>query len=273
MKPLSTGDQPGLAALGIDAGSAYCKAVVVHDNGSISHHVVASRGDFKGAASKAVEEALRKAGLELGDISSTIATGVGAEGVAPPTQQVPEISCQGKGILHSFPSARTIIDVGDQATRVIKVDEEGRPSYFVVSERCAAGSGRFLQIMARVLQVDISEIGPLSLRSENPVTFSTNCAVFAESEAISRIAEGASKEDLLAGIHDALAAKLTSMVERVGLESDCVVTGGGAIDVGLVKRLGDTIGVDLLVPEEPQVTAALGAAIITQEGSRPQPAT
>ncbi len=272
MRPLSKSDLPGLVAAGIDAGSAFSKAVVLTGDGGIYHQVVASRGDFRGAANKAMEEALRRAGLEQRDITSTVVTGVGAESVAFSEHQVPEISCQGKGIHHTSPSVRTIIDIGDQATRVVKVDDEGRPTYFVISERCAAGSGRFLQIMARVLQVDLQEIGELSLRSNNPVTFSTNCAVFAESEAISRISEGASKEDLLAGIHNALAAKIVSMVERVGLENDCVVTGGGAMDIGLVKRLEDTIGVDLLVPAEPQITAALGAAIITRERGLPRQA-
>jgi len=214
-----------------------------------------------------MEEVSNKAGIKLRDIGSTVATGVGAANAAFSSDQVPEISCQGKGTKHLFPSVRTIIDIGDQASRVIRIDDEGRPAYFVVSEKCAAGSGRFLQIIARVLQMDISEIGELSLKSKNPITFGTNCAVFAESEAISRIAEGASKADLLAGIHSALAAKIHSMVERVGLEMDCAMVGGGARDIGLVKRLEDKLGVELLIPKEPRITAALGAAIIARERS------
>ena len=260
-------DENEVLAAGIDVGSAASKAVILNGAGVIFHHSVASRGDFSGAAYKAMEEVSNKAGLKPRDIVSTVATGVGAANAAFSNDQVPEISCQGKGTKHLFPSVRTIIDIGDQASRVIRIDDEGRPAYFVVSEKCAAGSGRFLQIIARVLQMDISEIGELSLKSKNPITFGTNCAVFAESEAISRIAEGASKADLLAGIHSALAAKIHSMVERVGLEMDCAMVGGGARDIGLVKRLEDKLGVELLIPKEPRITAALGAAIIARERS------
>ncbi|UCG82595.1 MAG: 2-hydroxyglutaryl-CoA dehydratase [Dehalococcoidia bacterium] len=258
-------DEGEVLVAGIDVGSAFSKAVILNSAGAIFYHSVATRGDFSRAAHQAMEEVTSQAGLKLEDIGSTVATGVGAANAPLSDDQVPEISCQGKGTKHLFPSVRTIIDVGDQASRVIRIDDEGRPIYFVVSEKCAAGSGRFLQIMARVLQMDISEIGVLSLKSTAPVTFGTNCAVFAESEAISRIAEGASKSDLLAGIHIALAAKIHSMVERVGLEMDCTIVGGGAKDSGLVKRLEDKLGVGLLIPQEPHITAALGAAIIARE--------
>jgi len=254
-------------AAGIDIGSAFSKAVIVSGDGTIFYHVIASRGDYKGAAQKVMEEVLRKAGLKPQDIDVAVATGIGAANVPFPSQHSAEIACQARGTKYLFPSARTIIDIGDQASRVIKVDKEGRPTNFVVSERCAAGSGRFLQVMARVLHVDVSEIGELSLKSKKPVTFGTNCAVFAESEAISRVAEGASKEDILAGIHIALAAKIHSMVERVGLEKDCVMTGGGAKDIGLVKSLEREIGGALLVPTEPYITGALGAWVIAHESS------
>jgi predicted CoA-substrate-specific enzyme activase len=134
-----------------------------------------------------------------------------------------------------------------------------------VSERCAAGSGRFLQIIAHVLKVDIKDVGSLSLQARNPVTFTTGCAVFGESEAISRVAEGASKEDILAGVHNSLAAKISNLIDQVGLEEDCAITGGGALDVGLVMRVEERLGVHLLVPPQPQITAALGAALVAAE--------
>jgi len=255
-------------ALGIDIGSAFSKAAIVtKDNGDIVYHIVASRGDYRGAAKKVTEEVLKRAGINFEDISCTVATGVGAASVDFSSIQVPEISCVGRGAKYLFPSAGTIIDIGDQASRIIRVDSEGRPTSFVVSEKCAAGSGRFLQLIARVLQVDISEIGKLSLKSERPVSFSTNCAVFAESEAISRIAEGALKEDILAGIHKALAAKIVAMVERAGLQKELVIAGGGAKDVGLISSIEEAIGVGLLVPPEPQIVAALGAWLIASERS------
>ena len=255
-------------ALGIDIGSAFSKAAIVrNDSGDVIYHIVASRGDFRAAARKVTEEVLKRAGIDFEDIVSTVATGVGAASVPFSSIQVSEISCVGKGAKYLFPSVGTIIDIGDQASRLVKVDSEGRATSFIVSEKCAAGSGRFLQLIARVLQVDVSEIGELSLKSGQPVIFSTNCAVFAESEAISRIAEGALKEDILAGIHKALAAKIIAMVERAGLEKDLVIAGGGAKDVGLVRSIEEAVGVDLLVPPEPQIVAALGAWLIGCERS------
>jgi predicted CoA-substrate-specific enzyme activase len=254
-------------AIGVDIGSAFSKAVIVSKEDDILYHIIASRGDYKEAAQKVTGEVLRKAGLALADIDSIVATGAGAATVAFANYQVTEISCTGRGAQYLFPSAKTIIDIGDQASRIIRVDKEGKPVNFVVNEKCAAGSGRFLQLIARVLQVDISEIGALSLKSKRPTTFSTNCAVFAESEAISRIAEGALKEDILAGIHKALAAKILAMAERAGIEQDFVIAGGGAKDVGLVKSIEEEIGMTILVPPEPQILAALGAWLIASERS------
>jgi len=135
----------------------------------------------------------------------------------------------------------------------------------VVSEKCAAGSGRFLNVIANVLRIDLKDIGPLSLKSKNPVTFTTGCAVFGESEAISRVSEGASKEDILAGVHKALANKVSTLVDRVELEKDCAVSGGGALNLGLIKSVEEKLGVPLLVPPHPQFITALGAAIIAEE--------
>jgi len=162
-------------------------------------------------------------------------------------------------------TARTAIDIGGQFTRVLKLDNRGRATAFLLSEKCAAGSGRFLQVIARVLQIDLKDIGELSLKSRNRVDFNTGCAVFAESEAVSRIAEGAAKEDILAGLHRALAAKVQTMVERIGIEPDCALVGGGAKDIGLVKSIEESLDCSLLVPEEPQIVAAVGAASMAGE--------
>ena len=133
---------------------------------------------------------------------------------------------------------------------------------FIMNEKCAGGSGKFLQIIARILHITLDEIGPLSLTATKPVDFTTGCAVFAESEAVSRIAEGASPGDILAGIHKAMASKIVNLVVRVGLVNDCAVTGGGAKDIGLVKAIEAELGTPVFVAEEPQITAALGAAIL-----------
>ena len=250
---------------GIDIGSAFSKAVVMAEGKIISYQVMPSGGDYRLAAEQVAEAALAKAKLSLKDLAYTVATGYGAANVSFSNQVTSDISCQGRGIFYLFPSARTVIDIGGQFTRVFRVDERGRSTAFLQSEKCAAGSGRFLNVIANVLRIDLKDIGPLSLKSKNPVTFTTGCAVFGESEAISRVSEGASKEDILAGVHKALANKISTLVDRVGLEKDCAVSGGGALNLGLIKSVEEKLGVPLLVPPHPQFITALGAAIIAEE--------
>jgi predicted CoA-substrate-specific enzyme activase len=167
-----------------------------------------------------------------------------------------------------FPSVRTVIDVQGMSSQVIRLDDEGRVVNFVASERCAAGSGRFLDVIANVLRIDLEDVGSLSLKSKNPVVFTTGCAVFGESEAISRVSEGASKEDILAGVHKALANKVSTLVDRVGLEKDCAISGGGALNIGLVRSVEEKLGIPLLVPPQPQFINAIGAAIVAEERTK-----
>lgn len=160
---------------------------------------------------------------------------------------------------------RTLVDVGAQFSRAIRVNDAGKVMNFLLNEKCAGGSGKFLQVVGRILKISVEEIGNLSLASASPVEFTTACAVFAESEAVSRIAEGASLEDIVAGVHKAMASKISTLVVRVGLVPDCAVTGGGAKHLGLVKALEGELNSPVLVPEEPQMTAALGAALLAAE--------
>jgi predicted CoA-substrate-specific enzyme activase len=250
---------------GIDIGSAFSKAVVMSEDKIIAYQVMPSAGDYKRTADEVAGKALEKAKLSLADIGCTVATGYGATNVSFAKETVSDISAGGRGVSYLFPPARTVVDIGGQFTKVFKINEMGKPTTFLLSEKCAAGSGRFLQIIARVLQVELKDIGELSLKSKKKVDFNTGCAVFAESEAISRIAEGASKEDILAGLHRTLAAKIETMVQRVGVEPDCALIGGGAKDIGLVKSIEERLGRKLLVSEEPQIVAALGAALIAGE--------
>jgi len=251
--------------VGVDIGSVFSKAMVIHGDKVVSFQVLPSRGNYALAGEEVMQKALTKAGLSVDEVACIIATGRGAPSVSFTREQATEISCHAKGLSHLFPSVRTIIDVGGQSIRAIRLDEHGRASSFVVSEKCAAGSGRFLQGIARVLGVDIEEVGELSLKSKNPVEFTSGCAVFAESEAISRVAEGESKEDILAGAHRALAAKIFGLVQRVGLNRECALIGGGAKNVGLVKSVEKNLGLKLVVPEEPQIITALGAALVAEE--------
>ncbi len=250
---------------GIDIGSAFAKAVIMAENKIVAHRVKPSGGNYRLTAGQVMDEALDKARLSQKDIAGTVATGYGASSVSSASQTASDISCLARGVHYLFPGARTVIDIGGQFTRVLKLDGRGRATSFLLSEKCAAGSGRFLQVIARVLQVNLDDIGELSLKSKKRVDFNTGCAVFAESEAVSRIAEGAAKEDILAGLHRALAAKIQAMVARLGLEPECAVVGGGAKDIGLVRSIEAGLEGKLLIPDEPQIVAALGAARLAGE--------
>ena len=244
---------------GIDIGSVFTKGVLMQNSQVVTYEIVASGGNYREAAERAVDQVLSKIGVSREEVKM-VATGLGATMVASAFRQVSDISCQARGAHYLFPTVKTVIDIGGQSSRVIKVDTGGNVVDFVISERCAAGSGRFLQVMARILGIGVEDIGPLSLKSKQPIEFSTSCAVFAESETISRIAEGTVKEDILAGVHKAIAAKIVSLVKRVGLSADCVITGGGTKDVGLVRTITEELEIEVFVPEEPRITAALGAA-------------
>jgi predicted CoA-substrate-specific enzyme activase len=253
--------------LGIDIGSALSKGIALDEKGPVGYFECPSGGDFKLAAEKIRKELLSQNGISANDVSRTVATGYGSKLVAFADEVKPDIVCHGKGVSSLLPSVRTIIDVGDLYTKVLRIDGRGSVQNFLLSGKCAGGSGRILQVIAKVLQVKVEEIGALSLKSEKRVDFNTGCAVFSESEAISRIAEGVRKEDLLAGLHRALAAQINSLAERMGVEQDVAMVGGGARDVGLVHALKEIRGHDILVPARPHFTAALGAAIIAKESS------
>jgi len=251
--------------LGIDIGSASSKGILLGDQRSLGSFECPSGGDFKLTAERIRKELLSQAGVSAGDISRTVATGYGSRLVTFADEVKPDIVCHAKGASSLLPSVRTVIDVGDLYTKVFRIDGKGSVHNFLLSGKCAGGSGRILQVIAKVLRVKVEEIGELSLKWKKRVDFNTGCAVFSESEAISRISEGVTKEDLLAGIHRALAAQISSLVERMGVEQDVAMVGGGARDAGLVQALKEIRGHDILVPREPHLIAALGAAVIARE--------
>jgi predicted CoA-substrate-specific enzyme activase len=251
--------------VGIDIGSASSKGIALIDRKIRGACVIPSGGDYRVAAEKVRNELLSKPTVSARDVSYTIATGYGAKNVGFADEVITDISCQGRGISYLFPSVRTAVDVGDLFSKAFRIDEGGNVLTFVLSGKCAGGSGRVLQVIAKVLHIRLEDIGALSLKSKKRVDFNTGCAVFAESEAVSRVAEGVGKEDLLAGIHRALAAQLYSLAERVGIEREYALVGGGARDIGLIKALEEITGFDIVVPPEPHLTAALGAAVIAGE--------
>ncbi|MEE8415216.1 MAG: acyl-CoA dehydratase activase [Desulfobacterales bacterium] len=251
--------------VGLDIGSALSKAVVMQDGKLLSSGISPSEGNFLSAINSVLQEALGKTKLAISDIDLIGACGLGASFIPHSFRKTSDISCQSRGTSYLLPTVRTLIEIGNQSSRIIKVTQQGKVADSLVSDKCAAGSGRILQIVAKVLNVDLKDMGQLSLKSTQPVKFTTGCAVFLETEAISRVVEGASKENIIAGLHQALTARVAAMAHRMGLEEDCVITGGGAKDSGLVKIMEEKLGKTLLVSDNPLITGAIGAAIIVNE--------
>jgi len=251
--------------VGIDIGSAYSKGVITKENELFGYYLMLSGGNYRTTADRIRQELLKKANLSQDDIANTVSTGSGAGNVYFASQKVSDIVCTARGINSVFPSARIVIEVAGQSTKVMRIDEQGLVANFVVSEKCAAGSGWFVEVIANVLRIDLEDFGPLSLESKAPVAFSTGCAVFGESEAITRVAEGIAKEDIAAGVNKALADKISSMAKKIKLEGPCVICGGGALNIGLIKAVEHELNVQLLVAPQPQITAALGAALLARK--------
>ena len=215
---------------GIDVGALTTKAVTLKDEEVLSYVIVPTGADNKRAADKAMRNALSKAKLNSEDVKHIVATGYGRMLVPFAQKVVTEISCHAKGAYQLFSSARTVIDIGGQDSKVIRINSEGRLMDFVMNEKCAAGTGRFLEVMAHAMDVKLEELGELSLRTKNKTKINSTCTVFAESEVISNLARGASKIDVIAGIHDAIATRIQGMISRVGLERDCLLYTSDAAD-------------------------------------------
>jgi predicted CoA-substrate-specific enzyme activase len=254
--------------LGIDMGSASAKGVLLAQREVLAQVEFSSGGDFKRTADRIREELLSKSRVPAKDITYTLATGFGSKSVTYADSTVTDISCHAKGIIHLCPTVRTAVDAGDLYSKAFRMDDKGNLQSFLLSGKCAGGSARILKVVAKVLHVNVEDLGDLALKSKNRIEFNTGCAVFAESEAISRIAEGATKEDLLAGLLRALAAQLNALAVRLGIEKDYALVGGGARNLGLVKALEVVSGFPIVVPPDPHMTAALGAALIAGEAGR-----
>ena len=256
--------------MSIDIGSAYSKGVIIEDFELVASHIILSGANYRKSAEAIMTELLRQVNLTDDNIANTVATGSGADNVYFASQKASDIVCTARGINNVFPQARTVIDIASQSTRVIRLNEEGMVTNFTVSEKCAAGSGRFIEVIANVLRINLSDFGPIAARSRNPIAFSTGCAVFGESEAITRISEGIPKEDIAAGVNKALASNISSLVKKLKLEEPCTICGGGALNIPLIKAIESELNISLLVPPQPQLITALGAAIIATTSTTPE---
>jgi predicted CoA-substrate-specific enzyme activase len=248
---------------GIDIGSTMTKAVVMND-GIISSIIGPTGPEQRKLANKVMENALDQAGLPFEAITYLVATGYGRINVPFADKQVTEISCHAKGVAHLFPECRTIVDIGGQDSKGITIDH-GRPIDFVMNDKCAAGTGRFLEVIADALGITIENFGGMALKSKQPAQISNICTVFAEQEVVARLAEGVPLNDLVAGILESLASRIARMVKRLKVANEVVITGGGAKNAGLVKALSEKLGYATLVPPEPLVTGAVGAALLGKD--------
>jgi predicted CoA-substrate-specific enzyme activase len=249
---------------GIDVGSITTKAAVAKDGEVIADKVVLTGYNARQAGENVFEIIVKDSGIQRAAIDKIISTGYGRNSVAFADKAVTEITCHAAGAYYLDPEVRSVIDIGGQDSKAIAINDTGSPLNFAMNDKCAAGTGRFLEVMARALEVDLENFGAFSLKSQQPSPISSLCTVFAESEVISLISKGEKRENIIAGIHEAIAARVVAMANRVGFNARIMMTGGVAKNVGVVKALEQKIGQKIDVSEKSQVTGAIGAAMIAQ---------
>ncbi len=251
---------------GIDIGSLCTKAVILNrERKIVSYSILRSGSVYKGASEKALGDALKMANLGIKDISYIVSTGYGRSKVAFANSEVTEISCHGRGANFSCREVRTVIDIGGQDSKVIQVNENGQAIGFVMNDKCAAGTGRFLEVMAGALDVDFDEMSELSFQAKENVEVSSMCTVFAESEVIGLFAGGYHKQEIAAAVYRAIARRIVGLVGQLGVKEKVAMTGGVAKSTGLVHALEEQLKLKLFIPEEPQIVGALGAALIAYD--------
>ena len=246
---------------GVDVGSLTTKAVLLKDHEVLSYSVIPSSEKSEVISKKAIDETLKKADLCINDVQYIVSTGAGRKEVPFANESITTPLAVSAGALQIFPTARTVIDIGAENCVVVTCDEMGQVTNFIMHDKCAAGTGSFLETMAESLEVGLEEMGKLSLKSRNKVNISSMCTVFAESEVIGYVHMGTNKVDIISGIHDAVSLRVLGMLNKIRFKKDLVMVGGVAKNIGVVSSLKNMIGLDILVPENPQIVGALGAAI------------
>lgn len=246
---------------GIDVGAGTAKMVILKNREIIYSSVMPITGNISRVLEKITDKTLAGAGISQAALDYVVSTGYGRALVPFAQKKMTEITCHASGVRFLVPEVRTIIDIGAQDSKVIRTDEKGRVTHFVMNDKCAAGTGRFLEVMSQVLGVGLEEMGTLSLSSTNPCPISSTCTVFAETEVVSLRAEGREIKDLVAGIHMAIAKRVVAMGSSIKFEKGTVFTGGVAKNSGVRKALEEAVGIKMIIPPEPQITGALGAAL------------
>ncbi len=261
-----------MLTLGIDIGSLSTDAVLVNEKREIvAYEVIATGASSKKACDKIFKHILDATKLEAKDLDYVVATGYGRIKVPFANEVITEITCHAKGANHFFPDARTVIDIGGQDSKAIKLDAKGNVLDFSMNDKCAAGTGRFLEVMARTLEIELDDMGELSLTGKDNVTISSLCTVFAESEVVSLIGADHKTPDICKALHISIAKRVSGQAKRVGLEESVVMTGGVAKNIGVVRELEKKLLCTIKIAEEPQIIGALGAALIALDNASASP--
>ena len=247
---------------GVDIGSSSSKVVILQDGANILSKVVIPVGTGTSGPTRSFEQALGEANLERKNIDWIIATGYGRNNFIAADQQLSEISCHARGVFYLLPEVGTIIDIGGQDAKAIKVGPKGTVVNFFMNDKCAAGTGRFLDVMSRVLEVDVSALADLGAQAEQEASISSTCTVFAESEVISQMARGTRREDVAAGVIRSVVRRVVGLANRVGIQPQVVMTGGVSLNWLVVKFMQEELGTTVRVAPDAQLTGALGAALI-----------
>ena len=250
---------------GIDIGSRGAKGVLMKDGEIISSQIGDTGPESVKTSYMTVDRLLAPTGYALKDVDYVVATGYGRVLVPFANENISEISCHAKGVTFYFPTVRTILDMGGQDCKAINVGPDGAVTNFVMNDKCAGGTGRFLEMIADVLGVPLTEIGALSLESKSQIPFNTICAVFAKSEAITSLRKGVAKSDILSGLHDAIAVRCLNLLKRVSIQPDFTITGGIAKNRGMVAKIKEKVGLEPKLAPDPQLIGALGAALFAAE--------
>ncbi len=248
--------------VGVDIGSNTAKAAVMEGDHLLGTHLIATGYNVEAAGRRVIEELLSSLRLDMTTVEQITATGYGRKGIAIADKTVTELMCHATGARFLNSSIRSLIDIGGQDSKAIVMDEKGRMTNFTMNDKCAAGTGRFLEVMARALEADLNEFGRLSLTSEKPSKISSICTVFAESEVISLVSKGEARENIIAGIHEAIASRVASMASRIAISPPVMMTGGVSKNIGVVKALEKAIGYSLLISPYAQLAGAIGAALL-----------
>ncbi len=245
-------------------GSITTKAAVMNGVTLLGTKVIFTGYNAEKAGTRIYGEILEQLNIEKGNVDKIVSTGYGRNSVKIADSTITEITCHAAGAHYLNPGIRSIIDIGGQDSKAIVIDENGRVKDFAMNDKCAAGTGRFLEVMARALEVDLEEFGELSLRSDTPSKISSLCTVFAESEVISLISKGESRENIIAGIHESIASRVIAMARRIGVTEPVMMTGGVAKNKGVVNALEKKLGSVLMVSPNAQENGAIGAALLAQ---------